>query len=267
MSLEKLLQSLQISIGGHTFDLASALRTMNPELRQKIALHLAGHGATSGSPQLSLLFPFYPQDPQPTDRLYDLALASIARARTIPLNIYDGRASFEPKFFEIWPGEHYRLLAGMVAELKPRRLVEIGTGTGMGVLAMLSAMEPDATLQTFDIIPWKELRDSWLREDDFTAGRLTQHVADVKAPDFLDQFGDMLAEADFVFVDGPKDGVTEDILLGYLAQIDFRCSPIFFFDDTRVVNMARTWHAIRRPKLDLTSFGHWSGSGLVDWCA
>ncbi|MBP2303084.1 hypothetical protein [Azospirillum picis] len=267
MSFENLLDSLRLSIGEHTFDLASALRTMNPELRQKIALHLAGHGATAGSPQLSLIFPSYPQDPQPTDRLYELALASVARARNISLNIYDGRASFEPKFFEIWPGEHYRFLAGMIAELKPRRLVEIGTGTGMGVLAMLSTMEPGATLQTLDIIPWKDLRDSWLREDDFTNGQLIQHVCDVKSPDFLDRFSEVLAQADFVFVDGPKDGVTEDILLSYIDRIKFLCSPIFFFDDTRVINMAKTWHAIRRPKLDLTAFGHWSGSGLVDWCA
>jgi hypothetical protein len=37
------------------------------------------------------------------------------------------------------------------------------------------------------------------------------------------------------------------------------------FDDIRLWNMLRTWRTINRPKLDLTSFGHWSGTGLVDW--
>lgn len=37
------------------------------------------------------------------------------------------------------------------------------------------------------------------------------------------------------------------------------------FDDIRVWNMLAIWRGIRRPKLDLTSFGHWSGTGLVDY--
>ncbi len=37
------------------------------------------------------------------------------------------------------------------------------------------------------------------------------------------------------------------------------------FDDIRVWNMLEIWRGIRRPKLDLTSFGHWSGTGLVDY--
>jgi hypothetical protein len=39
------------------------------------------------------------------------------------------------------------------------------------------------------------------------------------------------------------------------------------FDDIRVMNMVATWRRIARPKLDLTSFGHWSGTGLIDWNA
>jgi hypothetical protein len=35
-------------------------------------------------------------------------------------------------------------------------------------------------------------------------------------------------------------------------------------DDIRFVNMVDNWNAIASPKLDLTSFGHWSGTGLVD---
>ena len=27
----------------------------------------------------------------------------------------------------------------------------------------------------------------------------------------------------------------------------------------------RIWRAIARPKLDVTSFGHWTGTGLVEW--
>lgn len=41
--------------------------------------------------------------------------------------------------------------------------------------------------------------------------------------------------------------------------------PILVFDDIRAWNMLAIWREIRMPKLDLTSFGHWSGTGLVDW--
>jgi hypothetical protein len=37
------------------------------------------------------------------------------------------------------------------------------------------------------------------------------------------------------------------------------------FDDIRFWNMLRIWRNVAAPKLDITSFGHWSGTGLVDW--
>ena len=41
--------------------------------------------------------------------------------------------------------------------------------------------------------------------------------------------------------------------------------PIGVFDDIRQWTMLAIWRAVQRPKLDLTSFGHWSGTGLIDW--
>ncbi|MGH7312141.1 MAG: hypothetical protein ACREJV_03130 [Candidatus Rokuibacteriota bacterium] len=43
----------------------------------------------------------------------------------------------------------------------------------------------------------------------------------------------------------------EDFADGSLAQIRW--------------NMLAIWREIRMPKLDVTSFGHWSGTGLVEW--
>jgi hypothetical protein len=33
------------------------------------------------------------------------------------------------------------------------------------------------------------------------------------------------------------------------------------------LNMIELWRNVQKPKLDLTSFGHWSGTGLIDWNA
>jgi hypothetical protein len=30
-------------------------------------------------------------------------------------------------------------------------------------------------------------------------------------------------------------------------------------------NMLDIWYHLDKPKLDMTSFGHWSGTGLVQW--
>jgi len=37
------------------------------------------------------------------------------------------------------------------------------------------------------------------------------------------------------------------------------------FDDIRQWNMLKIWRDITRPKIDLTSFGHWTGTGIIDW--
>jgi hypothetical protein len=38
------------------------------------------------------------------------------------------------------------------------------------------------------------------------------------------------------------------------------------FDDILTFGMAQTWYGIEKPKLDITSLGHWTGTGMVDWC-
>ena len=37
----------------------------------------------------------------------------------------------EAPFLNVFPGEHYRLLAGLILELQPELVFEIGTYTGM----------------------------------------------------------------------------------------------------------------------------------------
>src|ERR1019366_4398472 len=44
-------------------------------------------------------------------------------------------------------------------------------------------------------------------------------------------------------------------------QIGLANGPIVMFVDIRLWGMLSFWQEIERPKLDLTSFGHWSGTG------
>lgn len=201
----------------------------------------------------------------PSARLIDLALAAAARAQYVQFQTFAGRASPEAPWFETWPGEHYKLLAGLIGALGARRVVEIGTFTGMSALAMLEALPADGRLTTFDIMPWNNFQQTWLNQADFATGRLTQEIADLSALGVIARYKDAFEHADFIFIDGPKDGVTEAKFLAALESLALPGAPIVMFDDIRVLNMVALWRAISRPKLDLTSFGHWSGTGLVDW--
>ena len=204
-------------------------------------------------------------DQPPSARLIEMGLAAAARARDVRFQIFAGRPSREAAWFETWPGEHYKLLAGLIGALGARRVVEVGTFTGMSALAMLEALPADGRLTTFDIQPWNGFAQTWLREADFASGRLTQEIADIAAPGAIARYINVFEQADLIFIDGPKDGVTEAKFLSALESLALPGNPIVMFDDIRVLNMVALWRAIARPKLDLTSFGHWSGTGLVDW--
>jgi predicted O-methyltransferase YrrM len=135
----------------------------------------------------------------------------------------------------------------------------------MSTVALLECLGPTAKIYTVDIDSWESKQPPWLLADDLGSGRVTQVISDMKAADLFVRYRDSMAEAELIFVDGPKDGSTEAVFLDLLATVPFRRNPIVVFDDIRLMNMVFIWRSIQRPKMDITSFGHWSGTGLVDW--
>jgi predicted O-methyltransferase YrrM len=202
---------------------------------------------------------------RPNRDLIECAL-DVAR-KTMDIDISDvcGRlpgADWDPA---LWPGEHYRLLAGLVARLQPRTVVEIGTETGLSALCLLKYLPVGGRLVTFDVIPWCDIPKSCLTAKDFSDGRLKQEVADLSIPDVFGKHASLLAEADLIFADGPKDGVFEYKFIDLLDTLTFAKPPYVVFDDIRDRNMLRFWREMNKPKLDISSFGHWTGTGLVMW--
>lgn len=203
------------------------------------------------------------QHPYSNDRLLDLALAAADLARRVDLAWLADRSSAEERdFVNHWPGEHYRLLAACVEHLKPRLVVEIGTFTGLSALAMKSHLQEEGRVVTYDIAPWTTFLGTALTATDFDE-RLEQRLGDVSSPDFFASQVDTLAAADLVLLDGPKDGRFEPMFLDrYLPIFDGR-DTVLVIDDTRFINMIQLWRDLPYPKLDVTSFGHWTGTGLV----
>ena len=202
---------------------------------------------------------------RPTMDLLNLALSAARRACDISMEAVSSRMQNGPFYPDVWPGEHYKLLAGVIAQLEPKQVIEIGTFTGLSALAMLQTLPRGGTLHTFDIIPWNKIPDPVLREADFKDYPLNQVIGDLSIAAVMDAHRDLLQDADLIFVDGPKDGIFEDNWIAGIREISLPKKPLMIFDDIRVWNMLKTRREIEKPKLDMTSFGHWSGTGFVSW--
>jgi hypothetical protein len=102
-------------------------------------------------------------------RVLELALQAAGLARSISMRAVVERMTRPPYYPDVWPGEHYKLLAALVAVLRPRLVIEIGTATGLSALAMRTQLPAGSRLATFDIIPWRRFPERQLRDEDFGA--------------------------------------------------------------------------------------------------
>lgn len=215
--------------------------------------------------ELSVLFSQDDEACQPSERLLDLSIAAITSARSVQLKEVNARMKVGPFYPDIWPGEHYKLLGGLLNTLKPKSVIEIGTFTGLSALTMKLFLPQNAKLTTFDILPWTHFQDTVLVSDDFRDGNLQQMVADLCDFSVVEKHRELLESADLFFIDAAKDGKMEKVFIDHFKKLNFKNKPIFVFDDIRVWNMLKIWREIDMPKMDLTSFGHWTGTGLVEW--
>jgi len=201
----------------------------------------------------------------PAREVVEFALDAVRRTLDTDIALALDRARGLAWRPDCWPGEHYRLLAGVVAHLQPRTVIEIGTDKGISALSLLQHLPAGGRLVTFDLVPWDRIPGTCLRPEDFRDGRLRQELADLSRPDAFERFAPLLAGADLLFVDGPKDRKFEPAFAARLDTLRFASPPWAIFDDIRDLNMLRFWRELKKPKLDLSSFGHWTGTGLVRW--
>jgi predicted O-methyltransferase YrrM len=199
----------------------------------------------------------------PTDRLLDVALQAAQAARYIDLSWISDRGP--ERFADVWPGEHYKLLSALVSVLQPKTVIEIGTATGMSALALKTALPDDGEIVTFDLVAWRDYPGSVLKDVDFADGRLEQRRDDLSTSAGWRANAELLRRAELIFVDAKHDGAQEREVVRGFDDVGLAGAPIVVFDDIRVWRMLAFWQELERPKLDVTSFGHWSGTGLVDY--
>ena len=148
---------------------------------------------------------------------------------------------------------------------RPSLILDVGTFTGMSARIFLDfSTDFGGTVHTFDVIPWSSF-DSHLNQNDFTSKRLFQHLVDLSVPEIFEKYRALFAAADLIFCDAPKDGIFEYKLLRLISNASLPAKErLLVLDDIRFLNMFPLWRSIDSPKLDATSLGHWSGTGLVD---
>lgn len=173
-------------------------------------------------------------------------------------------------FANAFPGDHYRLLSGLLSVLDNDfgldSIVDIGTHYGTGTRVMLDHA-PKAKVTTFDVTAWDAFPTTFLDDADFShnGGRLIQVLENLQHEDVFNKHKELLMNADFIMCDGPKDGSFERNFVSKLSTLSFPTKPRFLLlDDIRFMSEMPLWRQIQSPKIDLTSFGHFSGTGLVN---
>jgi predicted O-methyltransferase YrrM len=218
----------------------------------------ARHQLPSIAASLDDTFNFY------TQSLFATVLGAINIANSCRLEELNARNGPGPRLYKVWPGEHYRLLYGLCKVLSPKLVIEIGTDVGMGAATLLAGMPKDAQLISFDMVPWTSYQTSWLHPDDFNSDRICQYTIDLRHQQNFQKVEQLFANADLIFFDGPKDILFERSVLGYIVDQRVKRRRILLFDDIRGPLVDKFWRDICFPKLDISSFGHWSGTGIVE---
>ena len=115
------------------------------------------------------------EDLHPSDFLIDLISSAIKIAWERKLVC--GKDNLpDSDLLNIYPGEHYRLLSAVVKLMQPSHVVEIGTWTGLGTLALASGLE-SVRVSTFDVVDWDKITvPSHFVKTDFESKNINQII-------------------------------------------------------------------------------------------
>lgn len=196
--------------------------------------------------------------------LLNIAIEIISNTPHVNLSELYSRQKEGKEWLKIFPGEHYNLLASAIQTLQPKIIIEIGTHLGHASLTLKKFANDNSKVYTFDVFKWDQFTDTCFVKSDFD-NKLEQIVVDLTIYENCLEYKEILKNADLIFIDALKDGKQEYLFIENFKKIGLKESCHIIFDDIRVQNMIKFWNELEMPKIDLTSFGHWSGTGLVKW--
>lgn len=155
------------------------------------------------------------------------------------------------KYFNLEAGkEHYKLLAYLSKIVDGKKVLDIGTYQGLSAAAMsLSGKEVD----TFDIV------------EDPSALEIISKLDNVHyhlGTEYMHRFAEIIKDVDLIMLDIDHRGQTEKDILKLLDDVGY--DGILMMDDIHLNDAMRdVWSSVTRSKYDVSTFGHWSGTGIV----
>lgn len=147
------------------------------------------------------------------------------------------------------PGkEHYTLLAYFSSQFHNVPLLDVGTYKGCSALAL--SYNRNNVVHSFDIGNFRAIRN--------VPTNINFHIGNV----IDEQYVDLILESPFIILDTAHDGLFECEFHIHLRNIGWQ--GILFLDDIYLnEEMKSYWESIQESKMDVSMYGHWSGTGLV----
>lgn len=185
------------------------------------------------------------------NKILSVSNSELNTLNTLYINQYSDKLNnFElqhnPYYFHIESGkEHYRLLMYISTLCDNEIIFDVGTNKCMSAIAL--SYNKLNKVKTFDIV--KLLPENPNIENiEYILGDSTKDIDLEKCP--------------IIFLDVDHDGIYEDIFYDHLKSINWK--GILILDDIHLNDpMKNFWNRIEEKKYDITSIGHWSGTGLV----
>lgn len=154
-------------------------------------------------------------------------------------------------YFNLESGnEHYRLLYHISWQIPNySTIIDIGTSTGHSALAL--SANPDINVVTYNICDQVQDNNSIKNKKNI----------DIRIKNCIDDI-DILLQSPFIMLDVYHDGIFEKIVIEELIKHNYNgivlCDDIFLNKE-----MLDFWNWVPIPKMDITEYGHWSGTGLI----
>lgn len=170
-----------------------------------------------------------------------------------PFNQYIEWAWNESFFPDVAGNNHHHLLAYLVEQLPDGQSVaDLGTRTGASALALSS--NPYVNVLTYDIENmFQDVKRTTILDKPnikFTYGNCFNHIQEYM-------------NCALVLLDiAPHDGIQEQKMLDELIKQNFK--GVLILDDIKYNDEMRNfWNSIKLKRLDVTPYGHHSGTGIV----
>ena len=159
--------------------------------------------------------------------------------------------NYQGFFFEEAGKEHYRLLSYISSLYKDSLLIDIGTYQGFSALAL--GYNQSNKVLSYDIIQNESV-------DILKAYEICSNIT-FNVQNILNNFN-IVHSSPFIILDTAHDGNFENIFINKL--IEEKWNGILLMDDIlEYPALYKIWNSIKLEKYELTSKGHWSGTGAI----